>query len=71
MILEKEEVSSCSLSMQVQIRSECRVCKLSANPGSDVGIAAPGYTERRVERIKDAYGIDVTQPAAAVYRPQQ
>lgn len=33
------------------------------------GVYAPGYAERRVERIKEAYGIDVTSPAPAVHPP--
>lgn len=32
-----------------------------------VGVYAPGYTERRAQRIKEAYGIDVTAPAPAVH----
>lgn len=34
--------------------------------GEGRGIYAPGYAERRAQRIKDAYGIDVNQPASAV-----
>jgi hypothetical protein len=34
--------------------------------GEGRGIYAPGYEQRRVERIKEAYGIDVTNPAPAV-----
>lgn len=33
------------------------------------GVYAPGYAERRVERIKEKYGIDVTNPAPAVHPP--
>ena len=34
--------------------------------GEGRGIYAPGYEQRRVERIREAYGIDVTNPAPAV-----
>ena len=37
--------------------------------GEGRGICAPGYAERRAERIREAYGIDVTRPAPAVGRP--
>ena len=37
--------------------------------GEGRGIYAPGYPERRAERIKEAYGIDVTNPRPAVGSP--
>ena len=46
-------------------------CVLYADLSDDVlGVYAPGYTERRVERIKEAYGIDVTNPTPAVGVPR-
>jgi len=29
---------------------------------SDLGIYGPGYEERRKQRLKEAYGIDVPEP---------
>ena len=38
--------------------------------GEGRGISAPGYKERRAERIMEAYGIDVTQaPITGVGQP--
>jgi hypothetical protein len=38
--------------------------------GEGRGVYAPGYAERRAERIKEAYGIDVTQaPISGVGQP--
>lgn len=36
---------------------------------SIIGVYAPGYEERRAERLMENYGIDVKNPAPAVSSP--